>query len=427
MRQILRLALPSIISNITVPLLGLVDIAIIGHLGSASDIGAIAVATMMFNIIYWLFGFLRMGTGGFAAQAFGERNLRGLMHLLTRSVLIALGLALALILLQYPIEWITFRYVESSEEVNALAKLYFRICIWGAPATLCLYCFTGWLIGMQNTRIPMIIAISQNIINIAVCLCFVYVFDWGFEGLAAAKLIAQYSGIAMAVGFWLYYYGKLKKYFSIKKSFDPKALRVFFSVNGDIFLRTLCLVCVTTFFTISGAKQGDLILATNTLLMQLFALFSYFMDGFAFAGEALTGRFIGAKNTRSLRKMIRALFGWGISLASLFTLLYAAGGKEFLRLLTNNEDVIRLSGEYYYWVLAIPIAGFAAFLWDGIYIGATQAREMLYSMLIATVAFFILFFLLQPQMGNHALWLAFIAYLLFRSFWQTIRSKRIRA
>lgn len=422
-RQILRLALPSIVSNITVPLLGLVDMAIVGHFGAASYIGAIAVGTMMFNIIYWVFGFLRMGTGGLVAQAYGERNLKGLMQLLTRSITIGLGLSLILILLQYPIEWLTFRLVESSDEVAAFARIYFRICIWGAPAMLCLYCFTGWFIGMQNTRIPMIIAISQNLINIIGSLLFVYVLGWGIEGLATATLIAQYSGVIMAVGFWSIYYSRLKVYFNFRKSFAPKAMRVFFSVNSDIFFRTLCLVSVTTFFTISGARQGDLILAVNTLLMQLFTLYSYFMDGFAYAGEALAGRFFGAGNRVSLHKMIRQLFIWGIALASFFTLLYLFGGKDFLRLLTNNADVIDTSISYYYWVLAIPLAGFSAFLWDGIFIGATQTKKMLYSMLLSSALFFLLYFLLKDQLGNHALWLAFIGYLSFRGILQTAWSR----
>lgn len=422
-KQILRLAIPSIVSNITVPLLGLVDMAIVGHLGSASYIGAIAIGTMMFNIIYWVFGFLRMGTGGLAAQAYGERNLKELMRLLTRSLSIAFGLAMVLILLQYPIEWLTFRLVASSEEVASLAKIYFRICIWGAPAILGLYCFTGWFIGMQNTRIPMTIAITQNVINILGSLLFVYGFDWGIEGLATSTLIAQYSGIIMAGAFWFTHYSRLKVYFRFKDSFDKKAMQVFFSVNSDIFLRTLCLVSVTTFFTTTGARQGDVILAVNALLMQLFTLYSYFMDGFAYAGEALTGRFVGAKNSRALHKMIRQLFLWGVGLAVFFTLLYTLGGKEFLRLLTNNEAVINTSVEYYYWVLAIPIAGFSAFLWDGIFIGATQTRKMLYSMLMASFLFFILFFVLKDVWGNHALWLAFVVYLASRGILQTYWSR----
>lgn len=422
-KQILRLAIPSIVSNITVPLLGLVDMAIVGHLGSASYIGAIAIGTMMFNIIYWVFGFLRMGTGGLTAQAYGERNLQELMRLLTRSLSIAFGLALALIVLQYPIEWLTFRLVASSEEVASLAKIYFRICIWGAPAILGLYCFTGWFIGMQNTRIPMTIAITQNIINILGSVLFVYGFDWGIEGLATSTLIAQYSGILMAGVFWVTHYSRLKVYFRFKDSFGKKAMRVFFSVNSDIFLRTLCLVSVTTFFTTTGARQGDVILAVNALLMQLFTLYSYFMDGFAYAGEALTGRFVGARNGRALHKMIRGLFLWGIALAVFFTLLYTLGGKDFLRLLTNNEEVISTSVEFYYWVLAIPIAGFSAFLWDGIFIGATQTRKMLYSMLMASSLFFISYFALKDAWGNHALWLAFVAYLASRGVLQTYWSR----
>lgn len=422
-KQILRLAIPSIVSNITVPLLGLVDMAIVGHLGSASYIGAIAIGTMMFNIIYWVFGFLRMGTGGLTAQAYGERNLQELMRLLTRSLSIAFGLALALIVLQYPIEWLTFRLVASSEEVASLAKIYFRICIWGAPAILGLYCFTGWFIGMQNTRIPMTIAITQNIINILGSVLFVYGFDWGIEGLATSTLIAQYSGILMAGIFWVTHYSRLKVYFRFKDSFGKKAMRVFFSVNSDIFLRTLCLVSVTTFFTTTGARQGDVILAVNALLMQLFTLYSYFMDGFAYAGEALTGRFVGARNGRALHKMIRGLFLWGIALAVFFTLLYTLGGKDFLRLLTNNEEVISTSVEFYYWVLAIPIAGFSAFLWDGIFIGATQTRKMLYSMLMASSLFFISYFALKDAWGNHALWLAFVAYLASRGVLQTYWSR----
>lgn len=422
-RQILRLAIPSIISNITVPLLGLVDIAIVGHLGSAAYIGAIAVGTMIFNIIYWVFGFLRMGTGGLVAQAYGKRDLKGSMQLLTRSVAIATGIALAIILLQYPIEWITFRLVDSSPEVAGYAKTYFRICVWGAPAMLSLYCFTGWFIGMQNTRIPMFIAITQNIINIIGSLCFVYVFHWGIEGLASATLIAQYSGVIMALGFWLRYYGRMKAHFHFRTSFSAEAMKVFFSVNSDIFLRTLCLVSVTTFFTATGARQGDLVLAVNTLLMQLFTLFSYIMDGFAYAGEALTGRFVGAGNGAALRKLIRKLFGWGIALSLFFTLLYGVGGKEFLRLLTNNEEVIGLSADYYYWVLAIPLAGFPAFLWDGVFIGSTQTRKMLYSMLFSSALFFALFFSFVALIGNHALWLAFIAYLSFRGMLQTVLSR----
>lgn len=422
-KQILKLAIPSIVSNITVPLLGLVDLAIVGHLGSAVYIGAIAIGTMMFNIIYWLFGFLRMGTGGLVAQAYGAKDREKIMQLFIRSLTVAFTISFFLLLLQYPIQWITFRLIDCSKEVAAFARIYFQICIWGAPATLGLYCFTGWFIGMQNTRIPMLVAITQNVINIIGSLSFVYLFDWGIQGVAAATLTAQYTGILLSSFFWMRHYGKLQKFVHFKKSFSPQAMKQFFAVNSDIFFRTLCLICVTAFFTTTGAKQGDLILAVNTLLMQLFTLFSYFMDGFAYAGEALSGRFVGAKDGSSLRLTIRRLFGWGISLAFFFTLLYGIGGKVILQLLTNDESVIMKSADYFLWVLAIPFAGFAAFLWDGIFIGATQTRKMLYTMMIAVTLFFSLYFLLESELGNHALWLAFIVYLFFRGALQTVWSR----
>ena len=206
---------------------------------------------------------------------------------------------------------------------------------------------------------------------------------------------------------------------------DYEAMRSFFILNRDIFFRTLCLVAVTTYFTSRGAEQGDVILAVNTLLMQLFTLYSYIMDGFAYAGEALTGRYVGAHNRADLERMIRALFAWGIGLALTFTLLYGIGGSSFLGLLTNEREVLNASSDYFYWVLAIPLAGMAAFLWDGIYIGATASRQMLYSMLVASASFFILQGLLQQQMGNHALWMAFIVYLFLRGLVQTGLARKI--
>ena len=419
-RKILSLAIPSIISNITVPLLGLVDMGIVGHLGSAAYIGAIAVGTMMFNVIYWIFNFLRMGTGGITSQSYGMRDLKGATHVLVRATCVGSLLSLALILLQLPIEWVTFRFVQCSEEIRHFASLYFRICVWGAPAVLCLYGFNGWFIGMQNTKTPMIVAISQNIINILCSFCFVYLFDMGIKGLAYATLMAQYSGLFMSIYFWNKYYKRLMPYVSLKNSLHKKEIKRFFSINKDIFLRTLCLVSVTTYFTISGAKQGDIVLAVNTLLMQLFTIYSYFMDGFAYAGEALTGKYIGANNRKALNKMLNHLFLWGVGLALCFTLLYGVGGEKFLYLLTDNANVINTSGGYFYRAIAIPIAGFAAFLWDGIFIGATATKFMLYSMLVASVGFFAISILLEPFLGNHALWLSFLCYLFLRGSAETV-------
>ena len=413
-RQILHIALPSIVSNITVPLLGLIDVSIVGHLGAASYIGAIAVGGMLFNMIYWLFGFLRMGTGGLTAQAYGRHDLQEVTRILLRSLSISLLLALALLLLQYPVRSLAFMLMDTSEEVRKLATLYFHICIWGAPATLGLYGFTGWYIGMQNSRFPMYIAITQNIVNIAASLFFVFALGMKVEGVALGTLVAQYAGLGMACLLWLAYYRPLRKYLLQKALFDRTEMKRFFQVNRDIFIRTLCLIAVTVFFTSTGAAYGDVVLAVNALLMQLFTLFSYFMDGFAYAGEALTGKYIGAKDNQSLRLTIRHLFKWGIALSLLFTLLYGAGGKSFLGLLTNDTSVISASEEYIYWVLAIPLAGFSAFLLDGICIGATATHLMLRSMLVASASFFLLYYGLHDTLGNHALWMAFIVYLSLR-------------
>ena len=297
-KKILQLAIPSIISNITVPLLGLIDVAIVGHLGSASYIGAIAVGGMLFNIIYWIFGFLRMGTSGMTSQAYGKRDLTEVTRILFRSVGVGFLISLGLLILQYPILKVAFTLIDATEEVKQWASLYFNICIWGAPAVLGLYGFAGWFIGMQNSRFPMFIAITQNIVNIAASLCFVFVLGMKVEGVALGTLIAQYAGLLMAFALWLKYYKRLKAYIDWNGLWGREAMRRFFSVNSDIFFRTLCLVAVTTFFTSTGARQGDVILAVNTLLMQLFTLFSYIMDGFAYAGEALAGRFIGGLATK---------------------------------------------------------------------------------------------------------------------------------
>ena len=424
-KRILQIAVPSIISNITVPLLGLIDVTIVGHLGAAAYIGAIAVGGMLFNIIYWIFGFLRMGTSGMTSQAYGKHDLDEVARLLLRSVGVGLLIAIILVTLQYPIRKLAFTFIQTTEEVERLATLYFRICIWGAPAMLGLYGFAGWFIGMQNSRFPMYIAITQNIVNIAASLCFVYLFHMKVAGVAWGTLTAQYAGFLMALLLWRRYYGGLKKHVAWHEVLKKEAMLRFFQVNRDIFLRTLCLVIVTLFFTSAGAAQGEIVLAVNTLLMQLFTLFSYIMDGFAYSGEALVGKYVGANNQPALYRTVRQLFIWGVGLSTGFTLLYFFGGKSFLGLLTNEISVIREAENYFYWVLAIPRTGFAAFLWDGIFIGATATRQMFYSMLVASGSFFLVYYSLHEWMGNHALWLAFIVYLSLRGIMQAALSRKI--
>lgn len=424
-RQILQIAVPSIVSNITVPMLGLIDIAIVGHLGAPAYIGAIAVGSMLFNIIYWIFGFLRMGTSGMTSQAFGKRDLPEVTHLLLRAFGIGLAAACCLIILQVPIRQAAFTLIHPTEEVKELATLYFHICIWGAPAMLGLYGLSGWYIGMQNSRVPMYIAITQNIVNIIASLSLVYLCGMKVEGVALGTLIAQYAGLFMGGILWHHQYGRLRKYIVWKDVLRKEAMGCFFRVNRDIFLRTICLIAVTLFFTSAGASQGEIILAVNTLLMQLFTLFSYVMDGFAYAGEALSGRYIGARNREAFMNTTRHLFVWGGIVAALFTGAYALGGNAFLGLLTDNEQVMTAADTYFYWALAIPAAGIAAFIWDGIFIGATATRAMLLSMAAAAISFFALYYGLRPVLANHALWLAFLTYLFMRGVVQTGLSRNV--
>ena len=424
-RRILHLAIPSIVSNITVPLLGLVDVTIVGHLGATAYIGAIAVGGLLFNILYWNFGFLRMGTSGLTSQAYGRKDKDAEIRVLVQAGSVGLFSALAMLILQYPIERLAFRLLDTSAEVEQYAVTYFRICIWGAPAVLAQYGFTGWFIGMQNSRYPMYIAIVMNVINIVCSSCFVFLFGMKVEGVALGTVVAQYSGVMMAWWLWFYNYKELRGRITFRGSLQLIAMRRFFAVNRDIFLRTLCLIGVTTFFTSTGARQGDVILAVNTLLMQLFTLFSYIMDGFAYAGEALSGRYVGACNLVQLKRAVKALFGWGVGLSLVFTLLYGIGGENFLGLLTNDTVVIETAGHYFYWVLAIPLAGFAAFLWDGILIGATATRFMLWAMLVASGSFFVIYYCFSGATNNHMLWLAFLVYLALRGVMQTLWSRKV--
>ena len=419
-RRILRIAGPSIVSNITVPLLGLIDVAIVGHLGDAAYIGAIAVGSMMFNLIYWIFGFLRMGTSGMTSQALGRRDLTATAQLLLRSLSVSTGIALCLILLQSPLCRAMLFFMQPTPDVEPLARAYFRICVWGAPAVLGLYGLMGWFVGMQNTRIPMFISIMQNIVNIAASLTLVYGFGMRVEGVATGTVIAQYAGLLAALLLLVRYYGRLRRYVVLHNVLRRAGLARFFTVNRDIFLRTLCLVAVNMYFTSAGARQGAVILAVNTLLMQLFLLFSYIMDGFANAGEALGGRYYGARNEEAFGDTVRRLFLWGALMATVFTLVYAAGGTPFLRLLTDDDAVIAASSAYFPWALVIPAAGMAAFVWDGLFIGITATRGMLVSLAVSATVFFSTYFALHTALGNHALWFAMTLYLASRGAVQTL-------
>lgn len=426
-KDILRLAVPSIISNITVPLLGLADLAIVGHMGSEQYIAAIAVGTMMFNVIYWLFGFLRMGTSGMTSQALGREDHSSVKLLLRRSMYISGVIALCFLVLQVPLCQLTLHLIGPSIQIRPMVTTYFSIVIWGAPAMLGLYALNGWFIGLQNTKIPMTVAILQNIVNVVASLTLVFGLGMHISGVALGTLIAQWCGFLFA----LWHASRQLRLYTHPRHTD-KAVntgmvtwKAFFTVNRDIFLRTICLVVVNLFFTSAGARQGDMLLAVNTLLMTFFTLFSYVMDGFAFAGEALAGLLYGAQDGVRLHATVRRLFGWGALMVIGFTLVYVLGGNAFLGLLTSEHAVIAAADEYFYWACLIPLAGVAAFVYDGIFIGITATRAMLASSVASTVVFFVLFFLGKACLPtNHALWMSFIAYLAMRGLMQHIMMKK---
>ncbi len=423
-RKIFRLALPNIITNVTVPLLGMIDIAVAGRLGSAVYIGAIALGANIFNMIYWNFGFLRMSSSGFASQAYGARNFTEAMNVLIRSLAIGLGVGFLIILLQYPIGKLAFSLIKSGSETVNYVSTYFYIVVWGAPAVLGMYAFKGWFIGMQNARIPMIIAILNNVLNIILSVFFVFGLGMSIDGIALGTALSQIVSFLVAAALWWKYYRRLNKYIRKKTIWVKHVIREYFRVNGDIFVRTFLLTLVTTFFTFASSGMGETILAVNALLMQFFMLFSYFMDGFAYAGEALTGRYVGAKNAPMLRYMIKRIFFWGLLVSFVAITVYLFFPEIILKLLTNDMYIIEQTKVYIIWTLLIPIAGFAAFLWDGIFIGATASAEMRNAMIISTIVFFSSYFTLTPVWGNNGLWFSFIFYLAVRGITLTFMSRR---
>lgn len=424
-RSILKLAIPNIVSNITIPLLGLVDLALMGHLDSKVYIGAIALGGVIFNFIYWGFSFLRMSTTGFTAQAFGEKNQTESITILVRALLVAGIISFFILILQAPIAWGSFKIIGGSPEVETLANEYFRIRVWAAPAALSLFVFSGWFLGMQNARFPMIIAIAVNVVNILLSMFFVFVLNMNSRGVALGTAISQYVGLAIAFILFFSRYKHLISNVSKKGIMNVKILAEFFKVNTDIFIRTFCIIAVFTFFTSKSASINDTILAVNSILIQLLLFFSFFIDGFAFAGEALVGKFIGAKEITNLKKVIKLLFYWGIGLALAFTIIYLPGVNIILKALTSQSEVITSAQPFLIWVILVPIASFGSFIWDGVYIGATASKAMRNTLLISAFAVFVpVYYFLSPHLGNHALWLGMLLFMFSRGVVQTILYKK---
>ena len=423
--SILKLAIPNIISNITVPLLGFVDMMLMGHQDSIAYIGAIGLGGTIFSVMYSIFSFMRAGTTGFTAQAYGANDRAEMAYSLYRSLCIALIATVLVLSLQGPVEWLSMKLLHGSEEVLAYTATYFRVRIWAAPAVLCLYAFNGWYIGMQNTTIPMIIAILTNVVNIILSIIFVNAMGMGVTGVALGTVIAQYCGLLTAIIFLI---TKFRHYLvPIRRVLLLQAdkLKRFFKVNADFMIRSILLVLSIAFFNNQSAKLGDDMLAVNMILMQFFYIFSYFTDGFAYAGEALVGRFAGAHDPKQLRQTVKLLFLWGFFIALPFMVLYALFPDWFIRLVSDQPSIIPMAQPYHIYLATIPLITFAAFLWDGVYIGATAARAIRNTMLISAVGVFLpATLLLMPRFGNHGLWIAFLLFMVARGLSMTLMAKK---
>lgn len=429
-REILRIALPNIISNITVPLMGIASTAIAGHWdseNSAATIGALAIGVSIFNFIYWNCGFVRMGTSGLTAQAFGAENWRECTRLLVRAISVALGMGALVLIFQVPIGRLALWMMNGGEVVRD----YYYARIWAVPAGILLFALNGWYTGMQNAVIPMVVAIIVNIVHILCSLWFVFDFDLGIVGIAYASVVGQLTGVGLSLLALLCYYRRFLVRVPWHEIFGWQPLKQFFMINRDIMLRTFCIVAVYTFFTAISARMEEGLLAVNTLLLQLFTLFSYMNDGFAYAAEALTGRFIGARDEQSLRRCLGRCLAWGMLISVIFVGVYVVGWRDLLGLFVAKDSadagqIIQLAGQYIGWIIAIPIAATMPFIMDGIMVGATETRIMRNSMFLSSVAYFVLFYAFYPLIGNNALWLAFTSYMFLRGVLQYFMTHRLK-
>lgn len=435
-RDILRIAVPNIISNITVPLMGIASTIIAGRVGgddAATTIGALSIGVTIFNFIYWNTSFIRMGTSGLTAQAYGAGDDRESTLMLWRSIVVALGVGLVAFMLQYPIGELSIRFMSTDDvSLDSIIAKYFYTRIWAVPAGIMLFAFNGWLTGMQNAVIPMAVAIVVNLIHIACSYLFSIVGTMGLEGIALGSVVAQWTGVVIMVIIITTKYRKHLVRVSRSEVFDLGAMRRFFAINGDIIIRTFCLVAVYTFFTKASADSGDKnILAVNAILLQLFTLFSYMNDGFAYAAEALTGRFIGARDANSLRRCIKLCLIWCFAVSFIFIGVYIGWWRDIFTLLVSPEQgnvatLQSVAKEYIGWIIFIPLAAAMPFVMDGIMVGATRSRIMRNSMIGASICFFALLYGTRWAIGNNAIWLAFSMYMLLRGVFQYFMSDRLR-
>ncbi|MCF8262846.1 MAG: MATE family efflux transporter [Melioribacteraceae bacterium] len=424
-KKILRLAIPNIISNLSVPILSSVDTAVVGHLDDISHLGAIAIGGMIFNFIYWGFGFLRMGTTGLTAQAFGERNNNKILLIFFRALSVAAISSIFLILSQKLISALSFYLVNANYEVELFAGNYFDIRIYAAPATLSLYAFHGWFLGMQNAKYPLILAVFVNILNIIFNLLLIYQFGMESDGVALGTVLAQYSGLLLAIFLYFKKYSSLEFTLNFRDIFELAALKKFFSVNFDIFLRTLALIFTFSYFTAKSAEFGEDILAVNTILLQFWHILSYGVDGFAFAAESLVGKYTGEKDKSKLRTAIKAIFYWGIGMGVVLSFTYWIFGENMLWFFTDKQYLVGLAMTYFGWTIAAPLVNSFCFIWDGIFIGATATKAMRNTMILSLFLVFLPVFLLtKDHLNNHSLWLAMILFMMARGLSLSLSARK---
>ena len=435
--QILRLAIPSIMANITIPLVGIVDTAIVGHIANATYIGGIAIGTMLFDLLYWNFGFLRVGTSGMTAQAYGRGDGVECARLLTQSVSIALIGAAVLWLIQWLFVTAVLAIVPCSTEVAAFAREYFFIRIWAAPATLSLMAFKGWFIGMQDTVSPMITDIVVNVVNMTVSYVLAVYTPLGALGVAYGTLVAQFTGLLLALVLCLFKYKTVVQEIvrllcdKAIRLFGDKEMKRFMSLNANLFVRSLCFMVVYVGFTSLASQYGDVELAVSTIMMKLFMLFSYFVDGFAYAGEALVGKEYGASRSLAssphrLVRIVRLLFAWSLGVGLLFTLLFAVWSEECYLAMTNDMEVLSRLADYTLWLIAMPIVSTLAFMWDGVYAGATAGKQIRNAMIYAALGFVTCYLATYWWLGIQGLYIAYFAHLVARVVYLTAAWKRVK-
>ena len=412
-KEIYRLALPNIVSNFSIPLLGAVDTALMGRLESIHYLGAVGIGGIIFSFIYWGFGFLRMATTGLTAQAFGERDLQECGCLLLRAIGIGITASLLLFILQWQLADVSFLLIGTSSEVEHLARVYFHIRIYAAPATLCLHAFHGVFLGVQNARYPMLLTIVVNLVNIVLNLVFVRLFSMKVEGVALATVIAQYVGLFLAILLFSRYYRGLLRGWRFRDVLALSKLKRFLNISGDIFIRTCCLVFSHAVFTAKSAALSDTVLAVNTILLQFINLMSYAIDGFAFAAESLIGKYKGAQDMRNLKRTIRQIFLWAFLFGGMIMLIFVLFGEPLLHLFTDQMPLIEQAKPYLIWIIVASVVNVAAYIWDGIFLGATASKALRNSVILSTLLFLSAVYLLIP-FGNHGLWGALTVLLVAR-------------